>query len=86
MKQVPVCSKANLNHIGMTILNKTTIHAANDRSNTSLCLKLFTMDNLRLIKAEQDRGLALAGGSLREAKDIHNIREAIQASYNYEKS
>ena len=85
VKQVPVCGEANFNHIGMTVLNERTIRAAHDRSNTSIHLKLFTTDNLRLSKAEQDRGLVLAGGRLCELKDIHNICKAIKACYNYEK-
>ena len=85
IKQVPVCGEANLNHIGTTVLNERTIHTAHNRSNTSLRLKQFTPDNLRLSKAEQDRGLASAGGKFHEAKDIHNVSEAILVSYNYEK-
>ena len=46
VKQVPVCGEANFNHIGMTVLNERTICAAHDRSNTSIHLKLFTMETL----------------------------------------
>ena len=85
MKQEPISGEVNFHHIGMIVLNKKTARALHDRNNTSTHLKLFTMDNLRLSKAERGKDHASTGGRLREVKDIGNTSEAIQASYNYEK-
>ena len=83
--QTPVLTKINLDYIGISSVNRSTMMKCHDRSSDKIKLQLFAETNLK--RHKDLRQYNLTGGSMIEGKgyvEIKSINDAMIALHNYE--